>query len=956
MYDLKYPGDYAIIMQAGKGGKGMTRKPSRPKVKIGRAIILAFLLASFIIMGAGVGFVVGAVRNMPRYDLENITGDLSSFIIDKDNQVVTNLRNEKNRVVLEPNEIPQIMKDAIIAIEDQRFQKHIGIDPIRLGGAVLANLTEGYGSEGGSTITQQLVKQAILENPEKKMRRKIQEAIIALRVESKYSKEQILAFYLNNVYYGHSAWSLQTAAQTYFGKDAKDINLAEAAILAGVVNRPGSYSPYLNMEKAKQRQALVLNRMVDMGKITKEQAEQAKAEDLNLVGLKPNNYQYQSFLDHVVEEAAAALKLEGSEITNLYTGGYKIYTTMDSKTQLAAEEIYTDDKNFPAGKKDQIVQSALVVLDPHNGEIRTLIGGRNVQGERQFNRSVAAYRQPGSAFKPVAVYGPALEKGSSPATVLDDFPQEYSTPQGPKKFENHDKKYRGLVSMRTAIQYSINTVAVKMLERIGITEGFNFAKNLGITTLVENGKANDMGLSLALGGLTKGVSPLELTAAYGAFANQGVYVKPHVIRKIEDREGNTLYEHKPEKRVVMSPQTAYLMTDMLQTVVQAGTATRAKLDRPVAGKTGTTSFDVDAWFVGYTPDLVGTIWLGYDKVETMRNVFGGNAGAPIWSQVMKVAHEGLPVSYFPKPEGIVEIPVDYKSGLLPSNLTPAEYIVTEKFNSSFVPVEISNVWVQQAVCAETGELLTNYCPTPISVVFLNRPVPWTGDIPPEDASLEVPQQYCTLHGGGGSSTGGSFRLQGSALLDSSEKLHGVRLTWHTPAFISPSAYHIYRSTQPNLPIAPANKVAEIGSGSTSWQDNSVQGDTRYYYRVVAVSGNTVVQSNEVAVQAPAQSGNILKQPRLSGEVSVDGNSASVKLSWTTAAENQPIVYYIFRSETSNFEPSTRNQIAVDQVITGTSWVDNEVSRKKVYYYRVVAFNRETNQQSPISNQLSVQTN
>ena len=233
----------------------MTRKRPQYKLRYGRVILLALLLTSFIIVGAGIGFVVGAVQNMPPYDINNITGHLSSFVLDKDNQVVTSLKTDKNRVELKSNEIPKVMKQAIVAIEDQRFYKHHGFDPIRLGGAVIANITKGYGSQGASTITQQLVKIAVLENPEKKLRRKIQELIIALQIENKYSKDEILALYLNNIYYGHGAHSLQTAAQTYFGKDAKDLTLDEAAMLAGVVNLPGRYSPYQNPEKAKQQRA-----------------------------------------------------------------------------------------------------------------------------------------------------------------------------------------------------------------------------------------------------------------------------------------------------------------------------------------------------------------------------------------------------------------------------------------------------------------------------------------------------------------------------------------------------------------------------------------------------------------------------------------------------------------------------------------------------------------------------
>ena len=719
----------------------MARRKRRRKIKYSRVALLIVILASFIFVGLGLGLVVGALGTLPAYDLNHITGDLPSLLFDKDDREVIPLRSAKNRVELSQNEIPEIMKKAIIAIEDQRFKSHHGVDFYRLGGAVVANITKGYGSQGGSTITQQLVKNAVLKNPEKKLRRKIQELYIALQVESRYSKEQILAFYLNNIFYGEGAWSLQTASQIYFGKDAQELNLAEAAMLAGVVNAPNRYSPYKNPEKAKQRRALVLNEMVDLKYITKEEAEKAKEEPFNLVGLQPNDYRFQSFIDHVIEEAAEKMKLSERDISSLYTAGYRIYTTMDTKTQEAAEKVYADEKNFPPGKKGKIVQSAMVVLDPHSGGIRTLIGGRNQQGERQFNRAVDATRQPGSVFKPVAVYGPALEKGYSPATVLDDYPQQYdSGTGGTKTFVNYDGRYRGLISMRTGIQHSVNTVAVKMLQKIGVSEGLNFAKSLGITSLVESGEPNDIGLSLALGGLTKGVSPLELTAAYGCFANGGIYVKPYAIRKIEDKDGNIIYQNKIFQTMVMSTQTAYLMSDMLQTVVQSGTAQRAKLpDRPVAGKTGTTSFNVDAWFVGYTPDLVSSVWLGYDKKEKMSGVFGGNYGAPIWKKVMTVAHQNIPPSTFPEPEGITRLTVDYKSGLLPDSLTPEKYLVQEKFNSAYLPDGVSNVWVQMPVCAETGQLLTNKCPHSITGVFLKRPTPWTGWVTPEDAIEEPPK-------------------------------------------------------------------------------------------------------------------------------------------------------------------------------------------------------------------------
>ncbi len=933
----------------------MARQNHRTKIKYLRILTLAFLLASFIIIGAGIGFVFGALRTLPSYDLNNITGELSSQIYDKDDKDVIALRTEKKRVELNQTEIPEVMKQAIIAIEDQRFEKHFGVDFYRLGGAILANIREGYGAEGASTITQQLVKNAILDNREKKMRRKIQELYIALQLEARYSKEQILAFYLNNIPYGHGTWSLQTASQLYFGKDAKDLTLAEAAMLAGVVNRPTTYSPYNNPEKAKQRRALVLNEMVKMNYITREEADKAKEEPFTLAGLKPNSFRFQSFIDCVIAEAADKLNLDEDELSILYTAGFRIYTTMDTKTQETAEEVYANDKNFPAGKGGKIVQSAMVVLDPHSGGIRTIIGGRNQQGERQFNRAVNATRQPGSAMKPIAVYGPALEKGYSPATVLDDYPEQYDSYQGTKTFVNFDNNYRGLISMRTALQYSVNTVAVKMLQRIGVSEGFNFAKSLGITSLVESGSANDMGLSLALGGLTKGVSPLELTAAYGCFVNEGIYVKPYAIRRIEDKDGNIIYENKIQKKEVMSRQTAYLMSDMLQTVVTSGTAQRASLsDRPVAGKTGTTSFNVDAWFVGYTPDLVASVWLGYDKTENMKNVFGGNYGAPIWKKVMTVAHRDLPPSNFREPDNISNVSVDYKSGLLPSNLTPEKYIVQEKFNTAYLPTETSNVWVEAHVCADTGQLLTDTCPNSITGIFLKRPIPWTGNTPPNDATEELPKEYCTIHGGSGYvNEAKPLYLQGSTQTDNQGKVRSVRLNWQFLTENPDTYFEIYRSTEPYVALVSDNRVAEV-SRNSQWQDHNIPNADKLYYRVVAKnSGTASVTSNEVIIYLSQQT-NKLKAPHLTGEKSLSGNNdLAVRLSWSKSSDDRPIVYYLFRSESSGFVPSAANQIAINENILDTEWIDLDIEKNHTYYYKVLGIDLMTNETSPASNEFHV---
>lgn len=943
------------------------RRRRKKKIRYSRLLLLIVLLASFVFVGLGLGLVVGALATLPPYDLNHITGDLPSLLFDKDDQEVTPVRSAKNRVELSQNEIPEVIKQAIIAIEDQRFKKHHGLDLYRLGGAIIANITKGYGAQGGSTLTQQLVKNAVLKNPEKKIRRKIQELFIAFQVEAKYSKEQILTFYLNNVYYGEGAWSLQTASQVYFGKDASELDLAEAAMLAGVVNAPSRYSPYKNPEKAKQRRALVLNEMVSLNFISPEEAEKAKDEPFNLVGLQPNDYQYQSFIDYVISEAIDKMKLTEADISSFYTAGYRIYTTMDTKTQVEAEKVYADPNNFPAGKKGQIVQSAMVVLDPHTGGIRALIGGRDQQGERQFNRAVDAVRQPGSAIKPVAVYGPAVEKGYGPATVLDDFPQQYDLGGGKlKTFVNHDNRYRGLISMRTGIQHSVNTVAVKMLQKIGINDSINFIKGLGITTLVESGDPNDKGLSLALGGFTKGVTPLELTAAYGCFANGGIYVKPHAIRRIEDKDGNLIYQNKIFQTVVMSPQTAYLISDMLQTVVQSGTATRAKLtDRPVAGKTGTTSYNVDAWFVGYTPDLVASVWLGYDQKEKMSGVFGGNYGAPIWRKVMTVAHQKIPARNFPEPQGITRLTVDYKSGLIPSSLTPEKYLVQEKFNSKYLPTAVSNVWVELPVCAETGKLLTNKCPHSITGIFLKRPTPWTGRIAPEDAIEEAPKEFCTLHSGAPieiieEKPGNepppviktSFKLKGELQTSNQGQAKAILLQWeplddHTNVY-----YQIYRSTEANVPLTSQNRIAEV-SNTNSWQDNNLPQANRYYYRVIACSSknNTKTSSNVITINLPQVEK--LSTPHLTAEAQLINHLPRIKLSWTIPTTSDPIIYHLFRSKTPNFEANFTNQIALNETIVETSWLDTNVEKNSTYYYRVRGINILTNESSPLSNQVKV---
>lgn len=734
---------------------------SRTKPKSGslKKIILMVLILLITGLSLSTGVALGIIyKQMPALDITGLDNyAVSSEIYDGDGKLIERLHGSENRIPVTIEEISPHVIDALLAIEDQRFYSHFGIDLYRTAGAMVANIKKGRISQGGSTVTQQLAGLSKLDRTEKSLKRKIQEALLAVKVEQEYTKEQILEFYLNRIYFGHGYYGIEAASQGYFSKNAKELDTVEAALLAGIIQNPYIHSPILHPEGAKKRRNVVLMAMVDYHKLSSAEAEKLKDTPLKLSpeSLNKPEYRYQYYIDYTVEKAIEKLALQDKETQRLFTEGYRIYTALDTKVQQKMEDIYAKPQNFP-NVRGEIIQSAMVVIDHNSGEIKGLIGGRNQDRKRSFNRATQAMRQPGSAFKPIVVFGPALEKGYSPATVLDDYPAAY--PIGGDLWcpKNYDNRYRGLVSMRTAAQYSINAWSVKMLQQIGVDEGLKFAQNLGISTLVTSGKQNDTGLALALGGLTKGVTPLEITAAYGAFANGGVYKEPYSIRKIIDRDGKVLWEHRPSEKRVMSQETAFLVTNILETGVEEGTGKKAALpDRPVAGKTGTTSDTKDAWFIGYTPNLVGAVWLGYDNPREMAGVIGGgyNAG-PIWRQVMEQAHQGLPPSTFSIPDKIVEVVIDTKSGLLPDVLTPVEFLRKEYFHRDFVPNQVSKAWVRADTCPLTGKLATSLCPTPlVSKVFLQRERPWSHEgLPanfqnyvPEDASLELPVEYCDLH-------------------------------------------------------------------------------------------------------------------------------------------------------------------------------------------------------------------
>lgn len=607
-----------------------------------RRIRLFIALCLVVFAGLGFGYIFAAYQSLPAVG-NNMRPAVSSQVFDSHGRLITTLHSDQNRLPIDINKVPQNLQNAFIAAEDNRFYEHIGIDPIGIFRAIFANLTNRGIAQGGSTITQQLAKNAFLSQ-EQTLKRKIQEAMLALEIEHKYSKKEILEMYMNQIYFGQGAYGIQTAAKTYFNKDVNELTLTQCAMLAGLPKSPNYYSPFNNLNEAKKRKNVVLDQMVKYGYVSAAEAEDAKNQDLGLSKSHQSKEadEYASFIDYVSQQVA---KKYGDDA--LYKEGLKIYTTMDVDKQHAAVRAM---RNLPNNYTDENgltqPQAAIVSIDPKTGHILAMVGGR---GQDSFNRASMAVRQPGSAFKPF-VYLTALQHDMTPDTTMNDQPVTYGS-WSPK---NTGGFYSGTMTLSDALAHSVNTIAVQLADQVGTKNIIANAKKMGITTL----DAKDDNLAMALGGLTKGVTPLEMASAYGTFANKGVHVKPTAIVKILDRNGNVLedastLEKKETKTRVMSEREAYEMTTMLEGVIDHGTGTAAAIGRPAAGKTGTTDDNKDAWFVGYTPDIVTAVWIGDDTgSHSLGEIYGGTIPAEIWKDYMSSATSDESGSDFSAPSGM----------------------------------------------------------------------------------------------------------------------------------------------------------------------------------------------------------------------------------------------------------------------------------------------------------------
>ncbi|MBR5790268.1 MAG: PBP1A family penicillin-binding protein [Phascolarctobacterium sp.] len=624
---------------------------------------LLIFISSVMIMAVSVWYGFSGMFAPKNMD-EQLQPDAASEFYDSKGSLIYTTLSEERRIPININYIPDHTQKAFIAIEDNRFYDHLGVDFRGTARAVVSTLS-GREVQGGSTITQQLAKNAFLTQ-ERTITRKVKEAFLARELEKRYTKDEILEMYLNHIYFGQGAYGVESAARYYFNKEAKDLNIAESATLAAIPKSPNYFNPFENPKASKERQELVIDQMVKYGFITEAQGEAAKKEELKLATTakkredNPNFY----FIDMITQKVIDELGAEA-----LYKGGLKVYTTLDSDMQRAAieslkhlpapvapfmeekdlEKLKEDEHPVAYNDKNKLTQPqvALVAIDPNTGHVKAMLGGR---GQDKFNRATLSVRQPGSSFKPF-VYLTGMANGFTPASIMEDKEEEFDKDWRPR---NVTKKWYGKVTLRTAIARSMNIPTIRLAREVGVRKVVETAQKMGISTLETEGKYTDANLSMAIGGLSHGVSPLEMASAYGVFATNGILCKPFALLKITDANGQTLYENETVAKRVMDPKPIYSTVDMMKDVLIWGSGGGMGIGRPAAGKTGTTDNYVDAWFVGFTPDLSTAVWVGDDNNRTLDNMSGSGTPLSIWHDFMIKAHKDIPVSDFVNPG--VEIP------------------------------------------------------------------------------------------------------------------------------------------------------------------------------------------------------------------------------------------------------------------------------------------------------------
>ena len=841
-----------------------TKLAKKTNVIIYRVFLVTLILGIFVGSASLYGVVKGLIDTAP--DINNINvqpSGYATYVYNTDGKIIQKLVGENaNREYVTIDQIPKTVQDAFIAIEDERFYEHNGIDVRGILRAFVTGLTNGGFSQGASTLTQQLLKNQVFEGGNESnfiisLQRKIQEQYLAIQLENRMEKEQILEYYLNTINLGANTLGVQAASQRYFNKKVSELTLSEAAVIAGITQSPTSLNPITNPDKNRNRRLEVLNSMLHLKLITQEEYREAM-EDTDAVYRRiatineeiASSYGYNSyFVDEVISQVTQDLvdkcgytPTQASQM--IYKGGLRIYTTQEASLQKICDTILQDESNYPANSEwqleyrlsvqhkdgtttnysegsirnyfaseknsnfslyfkdkdkatsyiekfkkakvtdsDEIIgetinwkiqpQISFTLMDQSTGQVKAIVGGRGDKtGNRTLNRATDTVRQPGSTFKILSTYLPALDTaGMTLATVMDDA--EYYYPGTNKKVSNWSgaNDYKGYTTLREAIKRSMNVVTVKTLEKVTPQVGFDTLQSLGFTTLVsqrvetttdanENETQtvhSDINLSLGLGGITDGVTNLELTAAYAAIANNGVYNTPIFYTKVTDSNGKVLLENKTQSKQVMKESTAWLLTSAMEDVVKTGgTGTLCafkSVNMPVAGKTGTTSNNTDLWFSGYTPYYTASIWSGYDLNRSQTDT---KYHKILWRKIMEEIHKNLEFKDFKKPDSIVSAKICTKSGKLAvdglcNEALGGSTVTTEYFASGTVPTDYCDKHVQMTICTESGLLATDACPHTKKVTYLDKTETCQTDDTPNVVPTKLKSSYCTIHIGSGHS-------------------------------------------------------------------------------------------------------------------------------------------------------------------------------------------------------------
>ena len=823
----------------------LDKKSTKVRHKFGvifwKCILVLVIIVGVVGISSGVGVMKGIIDSAP--DISEIdvtpTGYSSTVLASDGTEISTLVASGANRKYVTIDEIPQSLQDAFVAIEDERFYEHNGIDMQSILRAAATGIAHGFHfSQGGSTITQQLIKNNVLTTWTSEssfiesLQRKIQEQYLAVELEKKVNdKKWILENYMNSINLGANTLGVQAASEKYFGKDVSELTLSESAVIAGITQNPAKYNPITHPDQNAERRERVLNNMLEQGYISQSEYDEAMDDDVydrisehNAVDdTSINSYFVDALIDDVFSDLIDKGYSETEAYKMIYQGGLTIQSTQDLELQKICDEEANNLDNYPTTPKysftlyfqvkssdgtltsysnqtmlsyykkatnnedysinfdtedecyaaiaqyeqdvlnpgDEIVegseyvtitlqpQIALTLMDQSTGEVKALVGGRgDKSGNRTWNRATDTCRQPGSTFKIIGCYAAALDAGGlTLASVQDDAPFTV----GSKQFHNYDNSYRGYTNLRTAITNSINIVTVKTLQEIGVDLGYEYAENFGITTLTDT----DKNLSLALGGLTKGVTNIELTGAYATIANGGTYLEPKLYTVVYDHDGNVLLDKSDtqDTRQVLKDTTAWLLTDAMKDVMTSGTGTRAYFGSTMAqaGKSGTTTSNRDCLWAGYTPYYTCVVWGGYDDNSKQA---GSNTTYPknIWKAVMSRVHEGLEYKDFPTPSGITSATVCSKSGLLPIEGTcdsdpRGSMLITEYFDASTVPSDLCDHHVTLTICNDTGTLANAYCPNTTTSVYIVGGEEGTAD---SDylAREDLLNSQCTIHNAG----------------------------------------------------------------------------------------------------------------------------------------------------------------------------------------------------------------